>query len=343
MHLGSQVLTVRVISAPNSISSGMMTTSATPTARSTSTASITDAATAGISTSKRLSREAIAAITVPVVLFFVAAISLLFFSYKRKRHRSGRREGSPDKSEISKPMPTSNQTEEELEVQDWVTSSDAYTTTTFSSRRHTAALKRHSQSMSNLVGGASMNLRDSRSSSTRGRSYSENAMSDFGSTWRYTQDSAYPPLRISPARGSSARNTRNFSRKTSAPLSLTNRSSADLLGSAISKRTSKASRSSIQQTPDFAYDAEDIRQRLSRRRTPDYLGIPGVGRRPSGIGHGSQKTATGYSGIGENRVGGGIGHGTRSQNPGSQNQRPPMGRELMGDNRKRGNERATSS
>jgi axial budding pattern protein 2 len=315
---GSQVLTIRVLSAPNS-SSSTMTSSAIPTAGSTSTVSTTDAAIAGTSTSKRLSRGEVAAFTVPVVLFFVAAISPLFFCYRRKRRRSGRREGSPDKSEISKPMATSNQTEEKLEAQDRVTSSGAYTTTTFSSRRHTAALKRHSQSISNLVGGTSMNLRDSRSSGTRGRSYSENAMSDFGSTWRYTQESAYPPLRINTARGSSVRNTRNFSRKTNAPLSLTYRSSADLLGSAISKRTSKASRSSIQQTPDFAYDAEDIKNRLSRRRSPDYLGIPGIGRRLSGIGHGSQKTAAGYSIMGENRANDGIGHGTRSQNLGLQN------------------------
>ena len=315
----SQVLTVRVVSAPNSTSSSTMTTSAILTVRPTSIVSTTDTAPAGTSTSKRLSRGEIAAITVPVILFFVTAISLLFFCYKRKRHHWGRREDSPDKSEISKPMPTSNETEDELETQDRVTSSDAYTTTTFTSKRDIAAVKRHSQAMSNLVGGVSMNLRDSRSSGTRGRSYSENALSDFGSTWRYTQDSAYPALRISAARGSSVRNTRNFSRKTSAPLSLTYRSSADILGSTISKRASKASRSSIQQTPDFAYDAEDIKQRLSRRRTPDYLGIPGIGRKLSGIGHGSQKAAAGDSTIGENRGNGGIGHGTCGQNPGSQN------------------------
>jgi axial budding pattern protein 2 len=314
---GSQVLTIRVVSTSNSTSSITKTNSAISTARSTSTVSATDAAPAGTTISK--SRGDMAAITVPIVLFLVGAICLLLFCYNRERRRSGTREGSPDKSEISKPMPTLNQSEEELEAQDRVTSSDAYTTITFSSNRHTAALKRHSQPMPNLVGGVSMNLRDSRSSGTRERSYSENALSDFGSTWRYTQDSAYPPLRINAARGSSVRNARNFSRKTSVPLSLTYRSSADILGSTISKRTSKASRSSIQQTPDFAYDAEDIKQRLSRRCTPDYLGIPGISRRPSGIGHGSQKTDAGSLTISENRGDDGIGHGTRSQNPGSQN------------------------
>jgi axial budding pattern protein 2 len=315
---GSQILTVIVLSAPNRISLSTMTTSAVATARSTSTVSTTSAPSAGPSTWKGLSRGEIAAITVPIILFFVTAITVIFFCYKWKRHRSGRRGGSPDKSEISKPIQPSSQTEEELEAQGRVTNSDAYTTTTFSSKRHTAALKRHSQAMSNLFGGVSMNIRDSHSSSTRGRSYSENALSDFGSTWRYTQDNAYPPLRISAARRYSARNTRNFSRKTSEPLSQTSRSSADPLGPTTSK-TSKASRSSIQQTPGFAYDSENIKQRRSRRHTPDYLSIPGISRRLSGIGHWSQKTTASYSAIGENQHSNGIGHGTRSQNPGSQN------------------------
>jgi hypothetical protein len=246
----------------------------------------------------------------------------LFFNVwcRRKRHKSGSKGGNPDKNEISKSIPTLNQTEEVLEAQDRVTSSDAYTTTNFSSKRHTASLKRYSQAaMSNPAGAVSMNLRDSRSSGSRGRSYSENALSDIGRTWRYTQDSAYPPLRISAARRSSARNTRNFSRKTSAVVSLTNRSSADLLGSTISKRTSKVSRSSIQQTPDFAYDSETIKKRLSRRLTSDHHSIPGVSRRLSGIGHGSQKTAPGYSMLDEDRAGYGLGHGTCNQIYGSQN------------------------
>jgi len=315
----SQVFIVMVVSASNSTSSITMTNSAISTTRSTSTVSATDAAPARTTTSKKLGRGDMVTITVPVVFFLVGAISSLLFCYNRKRRRLRTKEGSPDKSEISKPMPTLNQSKEELEAQDWVTSSDACTVITFSSNRHRAALKRYPQAMSNLVGGVSMNLRDSGSSGTRGRSYSENAILDFGSTWRYSQDSAYPPLRVNAARGSSVRNTRNFSRKTSVPLSLTYRSSADIIGSTISKRTSKASRSSIQHTPDFAYDAEDIKQRLSWRHTPDHLGIPGIGRRLSGIGHDSQRIDAGSLTIIENRGDGGTGHGTRSQNPGSQN------------------------
>jgi axial budding pattern protein 2 len=314
----SQILTINVVSSPNRISSSTLMISAIPTARSTSTASINAATPTGTSTSKSLSRGEIAAITIPVVFFSIAAITLFCLCCKRRRQSIGRREGSPDKSEISKPITVSNQTEEELEAQDRVTSSDVCTTTTLNSKRHTAALKRHSQAMTNLVGGLSMNLRDSRSSGTRGRSYSENALSDFGSTWRYTQDSAYPPLCIGAARRSSARNTQKFSRKTSAPFSLTNRSSAELLESTITKRASKTSRSSIQQTPDFAYGSENTKQRLSQRRTPDYLGIPGFGRSLSGIGHGSQKIVAGYSALDENRAAWGIVHGISNQNPGSQ-------------------------
>ncbi len=306
----SQILTVMVVSALVPITSGVTKASAIATARLTSTVSTSTAALAGESRSECLSKGEIAAITLLVVLFFVAAISLVYFCYKGKRHGSGKRKGSPEKTEISKPMPTVSQLDEEIETQNRVTSSDAYTTTMFSSERHTAALKRHSQAMSNLVGGVSMDLRDSHSSRTRSRSYSENALSDFGSTWRYSQDSAYPPIRISPARRSSVRNTRNFSRKTSAPLSVTDRSSADTLGSTVSKTTSKASRLSTQQTPDFAYESVNIKQRLS---------TPGAGQRLGGSGHGLQKVTADYLTLDESLGRREICHGTRNQNSELQN------------------------
>lgn len=314
----TQLFTLVLVSAPDHITPSTKVTSSIASATPTSIPSATMSS-AQPFTSKQLSKEEIVAITVPVILFFVAVLLLFVSCNRRRRKLTGRRGGSPNKSDISNPRPPSSSSEEELEAQDRMPCSDAYTNTTLSSKRHTATLKGHSQAMSMLVGRVSMNLRDSRSSGARRRSYSENALSDLESALKHTQDGAYPPLRISLGRYSPARNTRNFSRKTNASLSVTDRSSGIYIGSIVSKRASKVSKSSIQRTPDFAYDPENTKSlRLSRRRASDYLGISGTSRRLSGIGHGSKKIGHGYTTMGENRCSCGFDHGIASQNS-----RPP--------------------
>jgi axial budding pattern protein 2 len=283
----SQSLTLDVIAAAAQSSSS--STSPTPISTDTAvaTAAVISTDNSQPSSKKKLSGGEIAAIVVPLVLVIGAALLVCFCCYRRRRALAKRRAETPDKSEISNPILTSSQAEEQM-TNGGRGRGTSYTGTSVSSR-HAAGLKRHSQAMSAIGGGVSMHLRDSRSSGTRGRSYSENALSEFGSSWRYTQDGAYPPLPLSVGQSAVVRNTRNFSRKASVPFSQAETSSGDLLKSVGSKDISKASETSIQQTPDFAYTSENLRrERSRRRRTPNYLGgIPDLGRRLSGLGHGT--------------------------------------------------------
>lgn len=263
---------------------------------------------------KGLTKGEIAAIVILPILFIIALLICLC-CYKRRKYLAETRPISPQKEDVSRPM-SIHDTEIAVDILEkkkhrhQVNNSNTYTDTTFvTSKRYTGNSMRRTQTES-AISFQSLDFRDSRSTSARARSFSANAISEYGSSFRSTQDSAYPPL---PGTRASERMTRNFSRKTNGgSLGRDDLSEFPMRQSELAcAPLRRLSKSSIQQTPNVAYDAESIKmQRDSRRRFPRYLGAAAISKRFSGIGHGSRQSASGLSFTSDERRSAGLGHGT---------------------------------
>lgn len=313
--------------------SSTSTSSASPIATSTASSSGTSTPAALFAVSAKrggLTRgQLAAAIAVPIIAA-VAALSICLFCGFRRRRQAKSRSSTPEKSDISRPLTPRTRIARRGSAADDRLHAYKDANTDFSwvnAKRHTTMMRR-SQTASNISGPLSSHMTDSDNS--RIRSFSENALSQYQTdSWRSTQASSYPTLNSTD----SSRITRNFSRKAGVT-HLTRDESSDLPNVLRESTNSfniglpkpaKLSRNSIQQTPDFAYDSENIKlyrdsRRDSRRSTPNYLGgIPNLGRRLSGIGHGSRRSTSDSSLSSDRRYSRGlnIGYGSGSGTSGN--------------------------
>ncbi|KAI9739433.1 MAG: hypothetical protein M1818_005121 [Claussenomyces sp. TS43310] len=343
----TQDLTLNVVSSATTVSTssipslGPTSTSGPPPTTETSTSIPTTSAKKGGLTKGKLA----AAIAVPIVVALPALSLCLLLCIRRKRQAKSR-SATPEKNEISRPIASMMHILKGSSANGGRTDDydDANTDASWvSTKRHTTIIRR-SQTASNFSGPLSSHIGDSNSSG-RPRSLSENAMSQYqGSSWRSTQGSAYPTL-ASTTTSSGGRITRNFSRKAGVS-ELTRDGSSDISNALRENANSgnighpgnfRLSKSSIQQTPDFAYDAENIKlyrdsRRDSRRKTPNYLGgIPNIGQRLSGIGHGSRRSCSGSSLSSQKRYSRGLGIGHGSSGSGIPGGHGPAGHGLVRD------------
>jgi len=334
----SQSVKLSVASARPSIPGSPSRTSESPTASRTASL-IQD----GGQRSRRLTKTMIAAIVVPILVLFVAVLIVLF-CYRRRRRAARSRPMTPPKTEISAPLEAreriSLSSVEEIVLPPRVAPPDPLQldTSGFGDHSHHAITTnekrmnpekspdrtlRRSRTTASMSRARMSDMTEPESSRNRVRSYSENALSKTNTSWRSTQESAYPTIRSSHTRtNSSHRLTRtysNYSRKGRTRRSArvpsanaveavgksANSSGPQSEGSILNLRGSSFSltplenfsalsrRQSAQDEPEPIRKLEKPTQRKPIKRQ-SYVGST-LDRRRSGIGHGARTSISSLS------------------------------------------------
>lgn len=303
--------------------------SPSPTSNTTTTSQTGNSIPSAFS-SKHLSRRIALAIVIPIIAILICTL-LALFCYVRRRRAARRHSATPSKSEISAPLEgTSSALEivrppyveppQPLELDMTGFGAD---TSSFTIRELPISPKwvrkqdiRRSQTLSVMSGLRRSERRESDTSGNRARSHSDNALSKAGSSWRSTQDSAYPTVVSSRTNSSNTqrltRNYSNYSRKGHTrrsarvfstnliiPLPKSGSSSQPAEDSILNLRDSNFSfapierfsvidkHGSIQQTPDVSYASNRLSRTKSTRRQSRFM--PALSRPASGIGHGGRR------------------------------------------------------